>query len=100
MRNFPSHYSTEPIAILADQRVPFGQNEAFFKAISRKPDRQIYLNFDLIAVDDPETQQHDLYPFGTSTTTWLTATINRVKFLQPSLPPLLNWDDMNRVNFW
>lgn len=78
--------------------MPRGVEDAYCTAISRKPDRQIYINPDLIDVDDPEFHQHDLYPYYGSVNTWFSSAIDRIKFLWPSQPPLLNWDQMNKVS--
>lgn len=93
--------------LLVDQRMVAGNSEdaSYLSAISRQPDRRVYLTTDLVEVDDPETHQHDLYSVNDAaaasggTNVWLTSVVDRIKFLWPSAPPLLYWDQMNRVIF-
>lgn len=69
----------------------------YFYSISRKPDRQIYLVYDGIDVNDPELFDVNLYPVNTTKKHWATSVINNIKFLMPDEPPLLKWDTMNKV---
>jgi hypothetical protein len=74
--------------------------DAYFKAISKTSNKKFYINMDLIGVDDPETQQHDLYPYKETfqfKNAWETSVINNIKFKMPHMPPLYNWDKINKV---
>lgn len=55
---------------------------------------------DLTSVDDPEFHDHELYPINGSSSEWTASVMNDIKFHMPSIPPLYNWDQLDKVIFF
>ncbi|CAF0776208.1 unnamed protein product [Brachionus calyciflorus] len=86
--------------IFTINNLKFPQNISsdYFDKISQKPDRVLYLNYDIKQMDDPEFHNPDLYSFKNSLNHWKTSLIDDINFDMPSEPPLLNWNKMSKSN--
>ena len=85
--------------MISEARYGSGDKDDYFKRISRIPDKKFFLNLDLINVNDPEYFNVPLYPFANATSHWSIAVINDIKYHMTSMPPLYNWDKMDKVIF-
>ena len=52
---------------------------------------------DLPSYDDPEFHDETLYPMRKSLNTFKSSPIDDIKFKFPTLPPLFNWDLIDKV---
>ncbi|CAF0954234.1 unnamed protein product [Brachionus calyciflorus] len=75
------------------------QDDNFLDKIKSKPNKVIYLNFDLKLYDDPEVHNSDLnYGVNQSVNNkWYSSFINEIKFEMPSKPALLHPNDLNNL---
>ena len=85
--------------LISDARYASGDKDDYFKRISRTPDKKFYIKLDSSNVNDPEFFNKPLYPFENSTSSWSITLINDIKYRMTSMPPLYNWDKMDKVIF-
>ena len=100
MRSYSNQYSNETIYPVDSLRYSGSDKIEYFKSISGKPDKQFFLNMDLIKINDPEFHQSDLYPIEETSkfnNSWESSVINHIKFSPPHMPPLFNWENLNKV---
>lgn len=101
-RTYPhSNGKVANVYLLSEARyAKTGNNDDYIKRISGTPDKKFFLNMDLTSVDDPEFHNHELYPINGSSSQWTASVMNDIKFHMPSIPPLYNWDQLDKVIFF
>lgn len=99
-RSYPHTYGkVKSLYLISDARYGSSDKDDYFTRISKTPDIKFYLNFDLKDYNDPEFEVYDLYHIGQSNSSWSPALINNIKYHMTSIPPLYNWDKMNKVSY-
>lgn len=79
-------------------KYPKNLENDYFASIAKQPDKKFYFNIDLIHANDGEMMQKDLYPYQViGEEIWRSSSFNGIKFEMPGVPPLYNWNSIDKA---